>query len=188
MHLKLFTSNEYVRILHLVGNCTSFPNLVSNITTLVAWTQPWWIGILIPENLVNSTIRAVFIASSSIIPVHGHPTICPPWGSGARPAVSQQPGCWERSAGCPQSSPEPSQSHSAGITSDALPLSCFVLLLLQRQWCLPPSPSPMLTANPFCLGRFWKLQLSPGAGIYAGLGMGRGSEAWDGGSSSGGGF
>lgn len=86
------------------------------------------------------------------IPLSAFPGAQEPDLRSARRAGTQQHGRWERSAGCPRSSPEPSQSHSAGVTSDALPLSCFVLPLLQRQWCLPPSPSPVLTANPFCLG------------------------------------
>lgn len=92
MHLKLFMSNEYVRILHLVGNCTSFPNSVSNIATLVAWTQPWWVGILIPENLVNSTnqgcIYCLFFHHTSSWASHYLPSL------GLRSPTCGQPTAW----------------------------------------------------------------------------------------------
>lgn len=42
----------------MVHYCTSLPNSLFNNITLVAWTQPWWVGILTPENLVNTTNRS----------------------------------------------------------------------------------------------------------------------------------
>ena len=181
------------RILHLVGNCTYFPSSVSNDVTLVAWTQPQWVGVVIPENLVNSVnqgcLYCLFFHHTSSWASHYLPSL------GLRSQTRGQPGELVPNSmdvgrglqGAPEALPSLPKA-TAGITSYALPSSCFVLPRLQRHPRLPPSPSPALATNPFCLGWFWKLQLSPGEGTCAGLGMGWGPEAWEGRSSSRGGF
>lgn len=85
--------------------------------------------------------------------------------------------------------------------SSKLSLSLPKPLCWDNFWCSPivllcpppttetvvpaPIPKSMLTANPFCLERFWAPAQSWGRHICEPGGMGRGSEAWDGGSSSG---
>lgn len=110
----------------MVEYCTSLPNSLFNNITLVAWTQPWWVGIFTPENLVNTTKRSFTYRSFP------HQTSCQTFTSNHCFAPQ-----WAQDQGCRQLGVLLSSFTGVGKALQSSPKLCSAF------------------PKPLCLDKFW---------------------------------